>query len=325
MKKTLLVVINLILLIIVVSGIVILFKDKVQNSSVMIKKDSDKTLIVTTLFPEYDFVKQIVGDKADVSLILKSGVETHNFEPTAQDVIAINSSDLFITLGEELEPWIKEISASIEDKDKIINVSKNVNFICNDEFETDHKEAEEEHHEHGHESNDSHIWLSLSNAKIMVNDILEEIIKIDSENEKYYRDNAEKYISELGKLDSEYKTFLNENKDIVLVFGGEFAYSYLMAEYDISFASVYTNCGHGEDPSIARVKDVIDIINEKNIPVVFYEELSEGVVAKMIAEETNAKSKVLYTLHNGIITGESPDTYLDLMKKNLENIKSVVK
>lgn len=324
MKKTLLVVINLILLVIVVSGIVILFKDKVQNSSVMIKNDSDKMLIVTTLFPEYDFVKQIVGDKADVSLILKSGVETHNFEPTAQDVIAINSSDLFVTLGEELEPWIKEISASIENKDKIINVSKNVNLICNDEFEIAHEEEHHEH-EHGHESNDSHIWLSLSNAKIMVKDILEEIIRIDSENEKYYRDNAEKYISELDKLDNEYKTFFNENKDIVLVFGGEFAYSYLMAEYNISFASVYTNCGHGEDPSIARVKDVIDIINEKNIPVVFYEELSEGVVAKMIAEETNAESKVLYTLHNGIVIGENPDTYLDLMKKNLENIKSVVK
>ena len=322
MKKTLLIVINLILLVFVVSGIVVLFKDKVKNSSVMIKKDSDKILIVTTLFPEYDFVKQIVGDKADVSLILKSGVETHNFEPTAQDVIAINSSDLFVTLGEELEPWIKEISASIENKDKIVNVSKNIKFICNDEFEDSH---EDEHHVHGHESKDSHIWLSLSNAKIMVNDILEEIIKIDSENEKYYRDNAEKYILELDKLDNEYRTFFNENKNIVLVFGGEFAYSYLMEEYDISFASVYTNCGHGEDPSIARVKDVIDIINEKNIPVVFYEELSEGVVAKMIAEETNAKSKVLYTLHNGIIIGESPDTYLDLMKKNLENIKSVVK
>ena len=322
MRKTVLLIINLILLVVIVFGIVVLFKDKVQNNNVLVENNSEKLSIVTTLFPEYDFVKNIVGDKANVSLILKSGVETHNFEPTAQDIIAIDSADLFITLGEELEPWTKEISSSIRDKDKIINISKNVNLMCQNEFDEDH--GHEHNHNHSEESLDSHIWLSLSNAKIMVNDLLNEIVKIDPENQEFYKNNANKYIEELDKLDKEYKDFFNENKDIVLVFGGEFAYSYLMNEYNINFASVFTNCGHGEDPSIARVKNVIDIINEKNIPVVFYQELSEGVVAKMIAEETNAESKVLYTLHNGNIIGENPDTYLELMRKNLENIKTVV-
>lgn len=320
MRKTVLLIINLILLVVIVFGIVVLFKDKVQNNNVLIENNSEKLSIVTTLFPEYDFVKSIVGDKANVSLVLKSGVETHNFEPTAQDIIAIDSADLFITLGEELEPWTKEISSSIRDKDKIINISKNVNLMCQDEFEEEHEHG----HNHSEESLDSHIWLSISNSKIMVKDLLNEIVKIDPENQEFYKNNANKYIEELDKLDKEYKDFFNENKDLVLVFGGEFAYSYLMNEYDVNFASVFTNCGHGEDPSIARVKNVIDIINDKNIPVVFYQELSEGVVAKMIAEETNAESKVLYTLHNGNIIGEHPDTYLDLMRKNLENIQIVV-
>ena len=325
MKKTILLIINLILLIIVVIGMVFLFKDKVQNNNVLIQNDNDNKInIVTTLFPEYDFVKHIVGDNANVSLILKSGVETHNFEPTAQDIISINSSDLFITLGEELEPWTKDISGSIEDKEKIIDLSKNVNLIYQDEFiKETHEHDESEAHEH-EESHDSHIWLSLSNSKIMIENILEEIIKIDKENEEYYRNNAQNYITEIDKLDMEFKNFFDSNKDIILVFGGEFAYSYFVSEYDVNFASVYTNCGHGEDPSISRVKSVIDIINEKDIPVVFYEELSEGVVAKMIAEETNAESKVLYTLHNGSIATDNPDTYVSLMKKNLENIKSVV-
>ena len=321
MRKTLLLIINLILLVLIVFGIVVLFKDKVQNNNVLINNNSDKISIVTTLFPEYDFVKNIVGDKAEVSLVLKSGVETHNFEPTAKDIIEIDSADLFITLGEELEPWTKEVSASIENKNKIIDLSKNVKLMCQDEFDDSHNH---EHEEHGNESHDSHIWLSITNSKIMVNDLLKEIIKVDSENEEYYRNNADKFLESLDELDKEYKSFFNENKDIVLVFGGEFAYSYLMNEYDVNFASVYTNCGHGEDPSIARVKNVIDIINEKSVPVVFYEELSEGVVAKMIAEETTAKPKVLYTLHNGIINGENPDTYLYLMRKNLENIKLVI-
>ena len=328
MKKNILLIINLILLIFIVVGLVIIFKDKVQNENVLMNVKEDRITIVTTLFPEYDFTKQIVGDKADVVLILKSGMEAHNFEPTAQDIILINKSDLFITLGEELEPWTKDISASIQDKEKIIDLSKNLNIIAQDIFENDkidsHEDEEKHNHSHNHnDSHDSHVWLSLSNSKIMMNDILNEIIKIDSDNEAFYRRNAENYINEIDKLDNEFKTYISEHKDMILAFGGEFAYSYLMAEYDISFVSVYTNCGHGEDPSIARVKSVIDIINDKNIPVVFYEELSEGVVAKMIAEETTAMPEVLYTLHNGNITGENPDTYVSLMRKNLENIKKI--
>lgn len=316
MKKTILLVINLILLVIIVSGLVIGFKDKIQNDNVLIKNNSDEMVIVTTLFPEYDFAKQIVGDKANVSLILKSGVETHNFEPTAQDIILIDSSDLFLTLGEELEPWTKDISSSIKDKSKIIDLSQNVELISVDEFEESH----DDDHEH-EESHDSHIWLSIENAKIMINDILNKVIEIDPQNEEYYRNNAENYISEIDKLDVEFRNLFNENKDLILVFGGEFAYSYFVSEYNVNFATVYTNCGHGEDPSISRVKSVIDIINENKIPIVYYEELSEGVVAKMIAEETSAESKVLYTIHNGNITGENPDTYVSLMRKNLENIK----
>ena len=147
---------------------------------------------------------------------------------------------------------------------------------------------------------------------------------MDPENKEFYKKNAESYKSEIDKLDKQLREEIFNNKNIILAVGGEFAYSYFVKEYDVNFVSVYTNCGHGEDPSIARVKSVIDIINDKNIPVVFYEELSEGLVAKMIAEETNAEAKVLYTIHNGNISGENKDTYVSLMKKNIENIKLLV-
>ena len=109
-----------------------------------------------------------------------------------------------------------------------------------------------------------------------------------------------------------------------LAFGGEFAYSYFIEKYNLNFISVYSNCGHGEDPSISKVKSVIDYINEKQIPIVFYEELSEGIVAKMIAEETSAESCVLYTIHNANIIGENPDTYVTLMNKNIENLEKAL-
>ena len=319
MKKIILLIINLILLVLIVFGMIVLFKDKVGNVDVFVNNSNLK--IVTTLFPEYDFVKQIVGDKANVSLIMKSGMETHNFEPTAKDIIEINSSDLFITLGEELEPWVKDISVSIENKEKIFNVTNNIELISQDFFE----EKNEEEHDHEHEeSHDSHVWLSPQNAKIMIDNILGKIIEMDPENKEFYKKNAESYKSEIDKLDKQLREEIFNNKNIILAVGGEFAYSYFVKEYDVNFVSVYTNCGHGEDPSIARVKSVIDIINDKNIPVVFYEELSEGLVAKMIAEETNAEAKVLYTIHNGNISGENKDTYVSLMKKNTENIKLLV-
>lgn len=319
MKKIILLIINLILLVLIVFGMIVLFKDKVGNVDVFVNNSNLK--IVTTLFPEYDFVKQIVGDKANVSLIMKSGMETHNFEPTAKDIIEINSSDLFITLGEELEPWVKDISVSIENKEKIFNVTNNIELISQDFFE----EKNEEEHDHEHEeSHDSHVWLSPQNAKIMIDNILGKIIEMDPENKEFYKKNAESYKSEIDKLDKKLREEIFNNKNIILAVGGEFAYSYFVKEYDVNFVSVYTNCGHGEDPSIARVKSVIDIINDKNIPVVFYEELSEGLVAKMIAEETNAEAKVLYTIHNGNISGENKDTYVSLMKKNIENIKLLV-
>ena len=319
MKKIILLIINLILLVLIVFGMIVLFKDKVGNADVFVNNSNLK--IVTTLFPEYDFAKQIVGDKANVSLIMKSGVETHNFEPTAKDIIEINSSDLFITLGEELEPWVKDISASIENKEKIFNVTNNIELISQDFFEEKHEEEHDHEHEESHES---HVWLCPKNAKIMIDNILGRIIEIDPENKEFYIDNAEKYKNEIDILDKQLREEIFNNKNIVLAVGGEFAYSYFVKEYDVNFVSVYTNCGHGEDPSIARVKSVIDIINDKKIPVVFYEELSEGLVAKMIAEETNAEAKVLYTIHNGNISGEEKDTYVSLMKKNIENIKLLV-
>ena len=320
MKKSILLAINLLLLILVVMIIVFAFKDKANNDIKFSNTSDGRIKIITTLFPEYDFVRQVVADKADVELILKSGVETHNFEPTAIDILKINSSDLFFSLGEELEPWTKEIANSIENKDKIVDMSANVNIMEKDALDKNH-----EKHSHDHEESlDSHIWLSITNAKIMIDTVVENVSKIDPENAEFYKTNAENYKKEIDKIDAEFKEIFKD-KNITLAFGGEFAYAYFVNEYDVDFISVYTNCGHGEDPSILKVKSVIDEINNKKIPVVFYNELSEGLVAKMISEETEADALVLYTIHNGNILGDKLDTYVSLMNKNLENIKKAIK
>lgn len=319
LKKYIVAIISFIILIIIMTIIVMCFKTE------SVVKNEEKLQIVATLFPQYDFAKQIVKDKADVKLLLNSGVETHNYEPTGKDMITILSgSDMFLYTGTNLEPWTEKIVQNLESTNcKIVNVSDGIELITIEEFEERHINSEiliEEHEEeHKHqEIYDGHIWQNPKNAVKMLDNVLKALCEIDPNNAEYYTKNAEEYRNQILKLDGELRNIVNQSERKEIAVGGEFAYAYLVEEYGINFISVYTNCGEGEDPSIAKVKSVIDYINKYNIPVVYYEELSEGTVAKMIAEETEAEPLVLYSIHNG---DTEKDTYVSLMSKNLENLK----
>ena len=334
MRKKITAVISFLILIITMISLVLIFKPE------SIIKDENKIQIVATLFPQYDFAKQIVGDKAEVTLLVGSGVETHNFEPTAQDmVMMLDNTDMFLYTGSFLEPWTEDIIETLSESNcNIVDVSENIELIKIEEFqkryinsqidqgEHEHHEDEEEH-VHNDSCNhqdmyDGHIWQSLDNAVIMLENTLNAICKIDPENEEYYKENAKKYKEEIIKLDTEIVKLVENSSEKEIAVGGEFAYAYFVEQYDLKFVSVYTNCGHGEDPSIAKVKSVIDYINNHKMPAVYYEELSEGTVAKMIAEETEAEALVLYSIHNG---NPEKDTYVSLMRKNIENLKKGLK
>ena len=331
MRKKVTAIISFLILIITMIFLVLIFK---QESII---KDENKIQIVATLFPQYDFAKQIVGDKAEVTLLVGAGVETHNFEPTAKDMVTmLDKTDMFLYTGTFLEPWTEDIIETLkESKCNIVDVSENIELIkieefesrhINNEIEHNHEESEEEHIHNDscdhQDMYDGHIWQSLDNAIIMLENTLNAICKIDSENAEYYKENANKYKEEIIKLDTEIVKLVENSSEKEIAVGGEFAYAYFVEQYDLNFVSVYTNCGHGEDPSIAKVKSVIDYINNKKIPAVYYEELSEGTVAKMIAEETDAEALVLYSIHNG---NPEKDTYVSLMRKNIESLKKGLK
>lgn len=324
MKKKIVAFISFFILIVIMCIVVMFFKTE------SIIKNDEKIQIVATLFPQYDFASKIVGDKADVKLLLDSGIEAHNYEPTAKDMITIlNNSDIFLFNGIELEPWTENIVENLKNTNcDIVNVSENIELIKIEDFEKRHINSEilnEEHEEehNGHEEiYDEHIWMNPENAIIMIDNILEELCKLDSENSVYYKNNAEKYKAQILQLDEELKNVVDNAQRKEIAVGGEFAYAYLIDAYNINFVSVYNNCGEGEDPSIAKVKSVIDYINKYNIPVVYYEELTEGTVAKMIAEETKAKPMVLYSIHNG---NPEDDSYISLMEKNIEALKEGLK
>lgn len=303
--------------------IIVIFSTTIFFVSNINKKEESeaKIKVVATLFPQYDFVRQIGGDKVEVSLLLTPGAETHTYEPTPQDIINVNKSDLFIYTGEYMEPWSDKIASSIDSDTVILDASKNIELIKQEHEEGEEQHEEENHVEHEH-SYDPHIWLNPQNAIGMVKNITEELCNIDPQNSDYYKANSEKYIEELNKLDSDIENEIkNSNKDKI-AFGGTFAYSYFIERYNLEYVSAYDSCGEDTEPSVSKVKDVIDYMKENNISVIFYQELSAGKIADTIAKETGAQKLVFHTVHNAsqeeINNGE---TYISLMRKNLENLK----
>ncbi len=290
-------------------------------------KDANKIQVIATIFPNYDFVKQIGGDKVQVTLLLNSGVDSHTYEPSVKDMKNISDSDLFVYTGTTSEPWAKEIINGLENSNcEIVDSSKNIELIESEKFAEEYNALNMSSHEHSEEEleeyeYDGHIWLNPQNAIKMVDTICEALCEYDKANSDYYRQNAENYKNEIQKLDSDIEKAMQNLDSNVLVFGGEFAYSYFISRYNLKYVSVYTSCGEEAEPSVQDVRNVIDYINKNNVKKVFYEELSEGTVAKMISEETDAEPVVFYTLHN-VSTDEikAGANYVSIMRKNLENI-----
>ena len=280
------------------------------------------------MFPQYDFAKQIGGDKVDVSLLLTPGTETHTYEPTPQDIINVNKADLYIYTGKYMEPWSDKIANSITSNTQVLDASKNINLINEEQFEKEHdtidNNEEESDNSHHHEY-DPHIWLNPQNAIGMVKNIEEELCNIDPQNKEYYQKNAENYINQLKSLDTEIETTIKESPKNKIAFGGTFAYAYFIQRYNLQYVSAYDSCGENSEPSVTKVKEVIDYMKENNINVIFYQELSAGKIADTISKETNATKLVFHTIHNAsqeeINNGE---TYISLMQKNLQNLKQAL-
>jgi zinc transport system substrate-binding protein len=182
--------------------------------------------------------------------------------------------------------------------------------------EDSHSDHEGEEYEY-----DGHIWMNPQNAIKMVSTICESLSNIDPENKEYYEANAIAYISQIKLLDEEIEKALLENDVTTLVFGGEFSYAYFCEHYNLKIVSAYTACGEGAEPSVSRIKKIIDYINSNKITKVFYEELSEGTVANMISEETSATPLIFNTLHN--VSKEEVEQgadYCSIMRENLKKI-----
>lgn len=290
------------------------------------EKNSTKYNIVSTSFPCYDFARSVIKDVDDISveMLLKPGSETHDFEPTPQDIISIKNSDIFIYIGGESDEWIDDILKDIDkDKTKIIRLMDVVNLY--EEETTDGMEEDEEEENEEDIEYDEHIWTSPINAIKLINKIKEEIITIDNSNKEKYEENANNYINEISSIDKEIREIVNSGKRKELVFGDRFPIRYFVEEYGLTYHAAFPGCAHETEASAKTITYLINYVKNNDIPVIFHIELSNGKLANTIADETGAKVLEFKTAHN--ITKNDFDkgiTYVDILKDDKEVLKEAL-
>ena len=275
----------------------------------------DKLKIVTTIFPYYDFAKNIVSDKADVKLLLSPGSEPHDYEPSPSDIVAIENCDIFIYNGGESDEWVEGVLNSLQNtKIKILCLMKYITPLY--EQNPDHTDGDEY---------DEHIWTSVRNSEKFVNAIAEEVQIADKANADFYLINAQDYLTKLNKLDGEFSRIAQSGKRKEIVFGDRFPFLYFTTDYNLIYECAFPGCSSETEPGITTVTRLIDYVRNEKIPVVFYLDFSNGKTARLIAEDTGAKALLFSSCHN--VTKEqfeNGESYISLMEENAAALKEAL-
>jgi len=274
-----------------------------------------KLKVVTTLFPLYDFSRNIGREKAEISLLLPPGIEPHSFEPKPLDIVTIDRADIFVYTGKYMEPWVQDVlNALMNDNLLVIDASQGITL--NKEAEAGHHDEDNEHGEM-----DPHIWLDLSYAQKMVDTILNGFLVKDPANKDFYLQNAAEYKAKLLALDQEFRDSLSHCRKNVFLHGGHFAFNYLATRYHLTYIAVYKGSPNSE-PSPRVLAEIINKVKMYGVSYVYYEELLAPRVAETIAKETGTRLLMLHGAHN--ITKAELDrgaTFLSIMRQNLKNLK----
>ncbi len=273
-----------------------------------------KIKVVTSLFPLYDFAKNIGREKTEVSLLLPPGIEAHSFEPKPGDIVKINEANLFIYTGEFMEPWVDDIVKAIGKGPLIINASKGIYF--------EYRNSNGHRFHHDKSVTDPHIWLDFFYAQKMVDNILEGFINSDPGHEDYYRRNADVLKKRLIELDKRFMESLKSCKKDTIIHGGHFAFGYLAKRYNLKYLTAYKEFSPDAEPAPKDLIELINTINKNNVKFIFYEELINPKLSETISKETGAKLLMLHGAHN--VTKDEINrgvTFISMMEQNLKNLK----
>jgi len=289
------------------------------------KQDDGKINIVCTVYPAYDFIMNIVGENADnvnVTYLLEKGVDMHNFQPTAEDIINMTNSDLMVYVGGESDSSIKEIIGAVNTNSvpllSLVEV-KEEEFLPG--MEHDHEHDENCEIDHGHEAEyDEHVWLSIKNSIVIVDKLCEAVCAIDPDNEDSYKANAKAYIEKLTVLDKKYEDMAgNAVRNIVLV-ADRFPFQYLADDYGLTCYAAFPGCSAETEAGFETVVFLAETLKANKLPVIFTLENSDGAVAKTVASSAgvDVKTGVLDSMQSVSRTQiDNGYSYISAMEKNL--------
>ena len=287
--------------------------------------------IVTTVFPAYDLARAAAGGLADVELLLPPGAESHSYEPTPADILAVQNCDLFIYLGGESDAWVDTILDAVEPKGEQLRMIDCVPLLEEETVEGmqaerghDHEDHHEDEHHHGEGEViglDEHVWTSPANAAAITEAIGQRLAALDGANSAAYLAAAGDYAQKLEALDGEFREFFSVDRG-PMVFGDRFPLRYFAAAYGVEYYAAFPGCGTQTEPSAATVAFLTNKVREEQLPVVWYIEFSNHLVADSIAEAAGVETAMFHTCHNVSRQDmENGVTYLSLMQGNLETLR----
>lgn len=293
--------------------------------------NTEKLSIVTTIFPVYDWTRQMVGDNKniDVTMLLDSGTDLHSFQPTADDIIKIATCDMFIYVGGESDKWVDDVLAEKQNSNMVI--IKLLNLLSKDKKEELIKEGMEPEQKDGEENEieyDEHIWLSLKNAYNLCGKISESLCNIDKANADSYKANTDAYLKQLDALDKSYSQVVLSGSKNTLVFGDRFPFRYMTDDYGIDYFAAFLGCSAESEASFKTVMFLANKVDELELSSIIKIEGSDGSLANTIKENTKLKTAEILTLDSmQSITSSQLDegvTYINICEKNLEVIKKAL-
>ena len=313
---------------------------------------TDKLSIVTTIFPEYDWVREILGEKADnaeITMLLDNGVDLHSYQPTADDIVKISDCDLFIYVGGESDEWVEDALRNAANGNmKVINLlevlgdSVKTEEIVEgmQEEEHEHEDAEEHEHEDAHahedaeeheheEETDEHVWLSLKNAKMLVRVISKALQELDPDNKDIYAANADAYVKKLSALDTEYQAAVDAASNKTILFGDRFPFRYLVDDYGLRYYAAFVGCSTETEAGFETISFLAKRVDELKLPCVLTIEGAQHKIAETIVRNTTAKNQRVLTMDSMQSTTskdvKNGTTYLSVMEKNLSVLKEVLR
>ncbi len=303
--------------------IIVIFSFSGCGNKLSNNEDGKKINVVATIFPQYDFTRQIARDKVNLKMLIPPGAESHSYEPTPQDIINIQKSDLFIYVGGENDEWIKNILNSMDTSKKTIISLVDCVDTCEEDFKTIAPDQENSHDEA--KEIDEHVWTSPVNAKKITEKISETLCRLDAKNSDFYTKNTKEFVNQLSILDNNFKKIVSNSKRKPLIFGDRFPFRYFVEEYGLNYYAAFPGCASQTDTNATKIAFLIDKIKQNNIPVVLKMELSNENIAKSLAEATNTKILTMYSCHNAPKDDfENGITYLDYMNKNLNVLEEAL-